>query len=403
MSKKNLAAKLKPAAEKAVKQRHPWIWDSGIDKISPGGSCGDPVIIFDKRKNKFLAFGLYDPDSPIAIKVLSVGTSMRLDQEWFTDMLQKAHDHRAPLLLTDTNSYRWVYGENDGLPSLIIDVYDEVAVIKLYSLIWEDYLDLIIAGITEVISPKAIVLRLSRLTAEKTKDKALHFDGSLVYGHLPNTEVIFTEYGLKFAADVVSGHKTGYFLDHRHNRYQVSKISKGKRVLDIFSYAGGFSVHALAGGAKEVTSLDISKQALAMADQNVKLNRLNARHKTMAMDAFQAMEKLYNDGRKFELIVVDPPSFAKKASETDRALKSYKRLTRYASRLVTEQGILVMASCSSRVSADQFFNAVEETLRDDDIQFEVIQKSTHDIDHPIKIPEAAYLKCGYYKVSNVPD
>jgi len=147
------------------------------------------------------------------------------------------------------------------------------------------------------------VLRLSRLTASHTSDSALHYDGAVIHGHLKNSEVIFKEYGLRFSADVIHGHKTGYFLDHRHNRHQVGLLAKGCRVLDVFSYAGGFSVHALAGGAREVTSLDISKQALEMAKKNVKLNRLTARHKTMAVDAFSGMEQLFNSGTKYELLL----------------------------------------------------------------------------------------------------
>jgi len=171
-------------------------------------------------------------------------------------------------------------------------------------------------------------------------------------------------------------------------------------VLDVFSYAGGFSVHALAGGAREVTSLDISKQALEMAKKNVKLNRLTARHKTMAVDAFSGMEQLFNSGTKYELIIVDPPSFAKKAEETERALKSYQKLTVYAAGLVSRGGTLVMASCSSRVSAEQFFDVVQSTLTSQGHKYEILEKTNHDIDHPIHIKEAAYLKCGYYKILN---
>lgn len=393
-----LAAKLKPAAEKAVKQNHPWVWDNGIDKITDGGSTGDAVIIFDQRKNKFLAFGLYDPNSPIAIKVLQTGSPMRLDAEWISDKLRVALAKRKPLLATDTNSYRWIYGENDGLPSLIIDVYADVAVIKLYSLIWETQLSHIIEAIAEQIAVRAIVLRLSRLTEAHTTDKELHHDGAVVWGQLQDSEIIFREYGLLFTADVVHGHKTGYFLDHRHNRYQVSTLSKGRTVLDVFSYAGGFSVHALAGGAKSVTSLDISKQALEMAKKNAELNNLSSRHKTIAGDAFEAMEQLLHKGRKFDLIIVDPPSFAKKADEVTRALKSYKKLTRYAASLVSRGGILVMASCSSRVSADVFFAAVESTLAEYGHPYSIMDKTAHDVDHPIGILEAAYLKCGYYQM-----
>jgi len=400
MGNKRLAAKLRPAAEKAVKQGHPWVWDNGIEKITDGGQCGDTVIIFDQKKNKFLAVGLYDPASPIAIKVISMGQPQQMDQEWIADSLRAALDHRHPLLATDTNSFRWVYGENDKLPGLIIDVYDDVAVVKLYSLIWEQFLPWITESIAELRPVKAVILRLSRLTAQHTTDSALYYDGAVIHGQLKNSEVVFTEYGLKFVADAIAGHKTGYFLDHRHNRYRVSQLAKGCRVLDVFSYAGGFSVHALAGGAREVTSLDISRQALEMARKNVKLNNLLSRHKIMAIDAFEGMEQLFNSGSKYELIIVDPPSFAKKANEVERALKSYQRLTVYAAGLVSRGGMLVMASCSSRVSAGQFYEAVETTLQKQGHKYEILEKSNHDVDHPILIPEAAYLKCGYYKILN---
>lgn len=395
---KPLVVKLKPAAEKAVKQGHPWVWESGIDKISRQGSCGDTVIIFDKKKNKFLAYGLYDPDSPIAIKILQSGSSMRLNEEWLEYKFQLALLKRKPLLSKDTNSYRWIYGENDELPGLIVDVYSDVVVVKLYSLIWERYIEMITSVIYEAKTVRAIVLRLSRLTVQKAKDKTMHFDGAVIFGNLSNPEVVFNEYGLKFTANVVSGHKTGYFLDHRHNRKRVGQLAKDCRVLDVFSYAGGFSVHALAGKAKEVTSLDISKQALEMASKNVKLNKLTSRHKTIKIDAFEGMQNLYKKGRKFELIVVDPPSFAKKAEEIERALKSYKRLANYALHLITNGGILVMASCSSRVTKQQFFDVVESTFHEANIKFDILEKTDHDIDHPIKIKEASYLKCGYYRI-----
>lgn len=395
---RTLAVKLKPAGEKAVKQGHPWVWQNSIEKISDGGVVGDVAIIFDQKKNKFLACGLYDPNSPIRIKVLQVNKSMRLDAEWIDDKFRLALDVRRPLIEKNTNSFRWIYGENDGLPGLIIDVYDSVAVVKLYSLIWQPYLDHIITSVTEQYDVKAIILRLSRNVEREAAGNELLQDGALVFGHLPNPEIVFTEYGVKFSANVIDGHKTGYFLDHRHNRHKVGKLSKGAHVLDVFSYAGGFSVHALAGGARSVTSLDISKQALELARKNAKLNNLTSKHKIIAGDAFEEMEKLWRAKKKYDIIVVDPPSFAKKADEVRVALKSYSRLTTYAASLTTKGSILVMASCSSRVSSDQFFNAVESTLTKDGHQYEIIEKTYHDIDHPIKIPEAAYLKCGYYRV-----
>ena len=199
-----------------------------------------------------------------------------------------------------------------------------------------------------------------------------------------------------FSANVIKGHKTGFFLDHRHNRKKIGELAKGKTVLDVFAYAGGFSVHALAGGATSVTSLDISAQALEMAVKNVSLNTHRGEHKVLAVDAFNGLSQLHQIGQSFDLVVVDPPSFAKKESEINGALHSYTRLTRLAIPLVKPNGILMMASCSSRVSADLFFETIEKCLVSSGRHFQLIEKTFHDVDHPIGFSEGAYLKVGYY-------
>src|SRR5690606_21539908 len=184
----------------------------------------------------------------------------------------------------NTNSYRLVFGENDGFPGFITDVYAEVMVVKLYSAIWFPYLQDILELLIEVSGCKTVVLRLSRnLQAQNYFDLK---DGMVLYGTLKNEEVVFVEHGVLFTANVIKGHKTGYFLDHRENRRRVGELAKNKTVLDVFSYAGGFSVHALAGGAEGVTSVDISKQALELATSNAALNGFVDNHYTLAGDAF---------------------------------------------------------------------------------------------------------------------
>ena len=197
---------------------------------------------------------------------------------------------------------------------------------------------------------------------------------------------------------MISGHKTGYFLDHRHNRKRVGELANGKKVLDIFAYAGGFSVHALSGNAKQVISLDISKQALEMAKKNVALNFAEARHQTLAVDAFEGMESFIHQGKKFGLIVVDPPSFAKSEKEISGALHSYSRLAKLAIQLVEQNGILLLASCSSRVKAEDFFELMTQELKQSGRSYSELERSTHDVDHPIGFPEGAYLKSIYFKL-----
>ncbi len=210
--------------------------------------------------------------------------------------------------------------------------------------------------------------------------------------------VKFIEHGVYFSANVIKGHKTGYFLDHRDNRRRVGEFSKGKTVLDVFSYAGGFSVHALANQAKEVTSLDISKQALEIALENGKLNDYSGKHHIIAGDAFTEMEQLIQSGKTFDVVVIDPPSFAKQQSEIHLAKKKYAQLAQLGEKLTAKGGLLVLASCSSRIIADAFFDVNKASLSQAKRRFKLVLKTQHDTDHPIGFPEGAYLKCGYYQL-----
>lgn len=392
-----IAIKVKPSIEKIIRKGHPWLFDKGITKQNREGNAGDLVIIFDNKKNRFLGIGLYDPFSPIRVKMLQVNDSTTINADWFEQKIKTAYEKRQGLLKTKTNSYRLIYGENDGLPSLIVDVYAGVLVVKLYSLIWLPYLEMLQPILLKITNCKTLVLRLSR-NVEQEKDHLNGlYNGQVLYGTLENETVIFTEHGLKFQANVIKGHKTGYFLDHRHNRKRVGELAKGNRVLDVFSYAGGFSVHALAGGAKEVTSLDISKQALELSKENAALNPHKGKHKTMAIDAFEGLEKLNKERQQFELVIIDPPSFAKKETEIERAVKSYARLAKLGVKLVAKNGILVLASCSSRVTADEFFDTVTDVLNKTKRPFEIIKRTFHDTDHPIGFAEGAYLKTIYFQ------
>lgn len=389
-----LAVKLKANAEKLVKQGHPWIFTDSIAKLNKEGKSGDIAILFDQRKDAVFAIGLYDPASPIRIKVIS-SKPAKPDAAFFEQKIDEAFAKRLTLLKSDTNSYRFIFGENDGFPGFIADVYADVLVVKLYSAIWYPYLHIIFPLLVEVSEAKTLVLRLSR-GLQKSSPYGLK-DGQVLYGELKNEVVLFNEHGIRFSANVIHGHKTGYFLDHRDNRRRVGKLSKGKSVLDVFSYAGGFSVHALAGGATEVTSLDISAQALEMAVNNGRLNPHKGKHKTIAVDAFAGLQTLIDEGKKFDIVVIDPPSFAKSAKEVNAAKNSYSRLAALGVQLVKTKGVLVLASCSSRVSAESFFEISESVLHNSGRSFRILDKTFHDSDHPIGFPEGAYLKTGYYQ------
>lgn len=390
-----IAIKLKQKAEVLVKKGHPWIFEDSIVKQNKkDAEAGDIAILFDQRKDKVFGVGLYDPASPIRIKVLHQGPAT-IDQHFFNAAIATAFKKREQLLQTDTNSYRLLFGENDGFPGCIVDVYARVLVLKLYSGIWFPYLKEIIPLLIAQSLATTVVLRLSR-NLQKQPQYGL-IDGQVVYGTLKDEVVIFKEHGIRFSANVIKGHKTGYFLDHRENRRRVGQLAAGKLVLDVFSYAGGFTVHALAGGAKEVISLDISAQALEMAKRNVALNSHEGAHHIMVKDAFEGLQELIGAGRQFDLVVIDPPSFAKSAKEIPSAKNSYLRLAKLGAQLVAPKGVLLLASCSSRVSAQAFFDISERGLQSQGRTYKIIDKTAHDSDHPVSFREGAYLKCGYYK------
>lgn len=396
LTPKRLAVKLNAKGEQFVVKGHPWVFSKSIIKINANAKTGDLAIIFSKNKNKVVGIGLFDADSPIRIKVIhNAETKAEINSEFFRHKIELAFQKRAELLQTKTNSYRLLFGENDGFPGLIADVYDTVLVVKLYSEIWLPYLASILESLQHISCAKTIVMRLSR-TLQNSKTNNLT-DGDVVFGTLKNEVVNFVEHGVNFSANVIKGHKTGYFLDHRANRKQVGEWSKGKTVLDVFSYAGGFSIHALANNATQVTSLDISKQALEIALENGKLNTYSGTHKTIAGDAFAEMRTLILNKKRFDVVVIDPPSFAKQQSEIDLAKKKYAQLADLGAQLTAKNGLLVLASCSSRVLAQSFFDLNSQALNAQPRLYETILKTKHDDDHPVAFAEGAYLKCGYYR------
>ncbi len=380
-----------------VKKGHPWVFDKSIVKQSKKGTAGDLAIIFDRKKNKFLACGLFDPHSPIRIRILQVHRPAMIDPDWYAQKLQTAFAERRPLLETDTNSYRLVYGENDGLPGLVADVYDKVVVLKLYAHCWIPHLPVLLPSVLETSGAETAVLRLSRLL-QKTGHLRGHYDGEILHGRLPKEVVYFREHGVSFSANVIKGHKTGHFLDHRHNRRRIGEMASGKTVLDVFSYTGGFSIHALAGGAAEVTSLDISAAALKTARYNASLNPSAGRHILIEGDAFEELGRLTKSGKRYDIVVIDPPSFAKQAGEVAVAKKQYQRLAELGAEMVHRGGVLLLASCSSRIGAEDFYDWVTAHLRQAGYGFTILEKTQHDIDHPVRFPEGAYLKSIYLKV-----
>lgn len=401
-SDRRLALRVTPDAQRALRQGHPWLFDRAIISQSTAGEPGDLAVIFDDRR-RFLAIGLYDPASPIRVRVLQHGSPAVIDAAFFAARLTAAAQRRAGLDAHDTSGYRLVHGEGDGLPGLVVDRYDQVLVVKLYSAAWLPYLSMVLEGLAGVAPADWIVLRLSR--ALQREPASLHgwLDGATLGGSPLVGPVIFRENGLLFEADVLRGQKTGFFLDQRDNRARVEALAAGRETLNVFAYMGGFSLYAARGGAPAVLSLDISAPALLAAQRNFALNHdlplvAAARTEFLAEDAFDGLARLAETGRRFDMVVVDPPSFAKQQSEIPAALRSYERLAALALGVLRPGGTLVMASCSSRVSQLDFFAAVRRGAARAGRPLHEFAHTGHALDHPISFAEGAYLKCLYAEV-----
>ncbi len=401
-AEKNISVRVKAAAERALRQGHPWVFEDSIVKQSHLGNGGDLAVIYDRADNNFLAVGLYDPLSPIRIKVLQSLQPMRINQGFFADKLRAAQAKRQPLISAETTGFRLVYGESDGFPALIIDRYGDTLALKLYTTAWIPHLRALIQALQETVIFDDLFLRLSRTLQSDRLNVARLFglrDGQHLIGDNPSGQVEFVENGLLFQADVIKGHKTGFFFDQRDNRSKARDLAKGRRVLDVFAYTGGFSVYALAGGARSVTALDVSEPALETLKLNVENNGFDSDQvDVIVSDAFEGLRQLIAAKRKFNLVIVDPPAFANSRASMRNAVLGYRRLVEMALRLLAKDGVLVMASCSSRINADMFYQLVMRSAAVAGFELDVLDKTSHALDHPVAFAEAEYLKAIFARV-----
>jgi len=400
-SDKRLAVRVTPDALRQIRGGHPWVYDGSIASVSHEGAPGDLAVVFDSHR-EFAAIGLWDPHSPIRLKILHVGKPTRIDRRFWQHRISTAIAGRQQLIDSPrVTGMRLIHGENDLLPGLVLDIYAGVAVMKIYSAAWLAHLSSIVPVIHETIAPESLILRTSRSVASELPK--LLTQGSALIGPEPAEPVMFLENGLRFEAHPLTGQKTGHFLDQRDNRQMVRDISAGQRVLDVFSCTGGFSVHAAAGGAQEVHSVDLAPSAVEAASRNMAHNRglaevAGCRHITTCGDAFEVMSTLARQRKRYGVVVVDPPSFAQRQSSVAGALNAYRRLTNLALDLVADGGTLVQASCSSRVGADEFHRQIRDVAESRGIRLNELARTTHGLDHPIGFPQGAYLKALFAEV-----
>lgn len=394
---KPVRLRVSASAESSLRRGHPWLYAERIQEQGREGAAGDLAVVFD-RKRAFLAVGLLDPHSPIRLRVLRARQSGPVDAAFFAERLAAALARRAELAATDTDGYRLVHGESDGLPGLVVDRYADTGVVKVYSHAWLPHLATVLGELLALQPFARLVLRLSRRLSEQPQHLGGLHDGLTIFGPAPEGTLTFRENGLRYEVDPIRGQKTGFFLDQRDNRQAVRERAAGLSVLNVCSYTGGFSLAAAAGGAREVLSLDLSGPALAAAERNVALNVARPEvaacaHATLEGDAFTRLDELAAAGRRFDLVVLDPPAFARKRAQVERALSAYTRLTELGLGVLREGGTLVTASCSSPVTPEAFREAVHAASRRARRPLRDVDERGHAVDHPTDFAESRYLKC----------
>lgn len=378
---------------RSIKRGHPWIFADALREL-PDAPAGSHAILFDNKKNRPIARGFYDAGSPIAFRVCTADPAEKLDDGWAERQLSRAVALRQILFGAQTTGYRLLNGEGDGLPGLVCDVYSETAVLQFDGAGPGEFWDF--QGIA-----RWIAQNLS-LTRVYLKEQSRYGTGSRpIFGELATSEITFLENNVRFSVDIVHGQKTGFFLDQRENRQEIRSVAAERRVLNLFGYTGGFSVYAGLGGSQHVDTVDLAAPALEMAKRNWYINDLPpANHTTTKADAFEFLAEAAQQNRQWDLVIVDPPSFAPTKQSVKKAVSAYKKLINAAAAVTTNNGLLAAASCSSHIDLPTFLNACEEGISQARRRATLLSLSSQPADHPSPLPfsEFRYLKFALMRV-----
>jgi 23S rRNA (cytosine1962-C5)-methyltransferase len=382
---------LKPGREKSVLRRHPWIFSGAVQRVDePSAASGDTVDLLSFN-GQFLARAAYSPISQIRARAWTFADEP-IDADFFRKRIRQAIVKRQTLNVTrDTNAYRLIHAESDGIPGLVVDRYNDVLVLQSLTAGSEFWKETLADILLEEMGLQSIY---ERSDADVRELEGLQPIAGILRGN-PETQLRITEYGLRFIVDIAHGHKTGFYLDQRDNRQRVGELAQGRDVLNCFCYTGGFTVHALAGGAKSVVSVDSSADALALGQENVRLNGQQAgAAEWVEADVFHYLRKLRDQNRSFDMIILDPPKFAPTAAQAGKAARGYKDINLLAFKLLRPGGILATFSCSGGVDADLFQKIVASAALDAGVEATIIEHLSQGADHPVSLhfPEGMYLK-----------
>jgi 23S rRNA (cytosine1962-C5)-methyltransferase len=391
-------ASLKPHRDESLASGHLWIFSGALQQpphwIEAGG-----LVDVKSSTGQFVARGYYNPQTDIAIRILTRNIEEEINLAFMRQRIRQALELRQVFDPDVTNTYRLINAEGDGLPGLVVDRYAEVLVAQIHTLGMERLRPLVIEALMEESGTHGILLRNDGQARQR---EGLEVEDPLVVAGFVPTQVTVRENNVLFVVDPWKGQKTGFFLDQRDKREALRKYSRGQRVLNCFSYTGGFSVYAAQSGAARVTSVDISAPAIEAARQHFVLNGLDPNpHEFLIASVFDYLEEARLNSEQFDVVVLDPPAFAKTQGARTQALKAYRRLNQLGMQVLRPGGILLSCSCSGVVGMDDLLGVISQSAQREQRSVQLLESYTHGVDHPIRLamPETAYLKAVFCRVN----
>lgn len=386
------SAILIPGKEKRVHSGHPWVFRSDIARVEGAFTPGDVVDVVSS-KGRFLAKAYYNPQSQIALRIMSLKDEP-IDRAFIFRRVKEAIDYRRAF--ADLRSCRLIFAESDRLPALIVDSFGGVLVLQCLALGMERFKRDVVDALVEELHPDGI---WERNDVPVRRLEGLEMTTGLLYGQVPD-RVEMVENGVRFWVDVKEGQKTGFFLDQKENRAAIAPFVRGKTVLDCFTHTGSFALHAGHYGAKEVTGVDISGFACDFATENARLNHLENCVRFVEANAFDLLSQQSREGVKYDVVILDPPAFTKTRSAIASATRGYKEINLRTMKMVSPGGYLITCSCSQHISPDAFLDIVRDAAHDAHVQLRQVEYRTQGRDHPIlpAAPETQYLKCGIFQI-----
>lgn len=392
------ALRLKKGEDRRLRSGHPWVFSNEINvqETPLGGFEAGQQVVIEDAKGIALGVAYVNPRTLICARLVSRNPKAALDHALLRERIQSALALRERLFAL--HYYRLVYGDSDRLPGLVVDRFNDTLVVQITTAGMEHLKEHIVDVLTELLRPKVIVLRNDSASREV---EGLPSYVSTPLGDAPDT-ITVEENGARFEAPLLTGQKTGWFYDHRQNRARMQTYVAGKKVLDMFSYVGGWGVQAAIAGAAQVVCVDSSDKALGYARSNAALNNKASQFTTRSADAFDALHALAQEKQKFDVIILDPPAFIKRKKDHAAGIEAYQRLNRLAMQVLCDDGILISASCSFHLTADELLRATLRASRSSHKELQILEQGHQAADHPVHpaIPETAYLKTFFGRVQN---